>query len=857
MGHSKGKRKGKAGASGDEDDAPRKRGRTTLLKGERLKWMEKKGETYVALEEGTMRTNFFKTMAHDTCNRYGYDVDWMVVPEVDDQGELIPIEQPSLNDYSGVALIDEKACRKEIEKRMMKRMDNWFRNHFKDPTKQETISEVMALLEGINSQAGAVSGKKKKPKKPRKESKIDIYWTEKYEELKPAFDKSEEIRAEEIAKRLEAEKEKEVAEGALAEKALAGDIGRASGSNTSGDTETAGSGSPNVVPESEPGSVNLVSEDSTATTATSPIDSKQEAKNVLKRRTAWVRAAYEAETSAYKASLEKMVEEKYEAAEKKLKEESDSAEQVAADGQRLQARGVQGDFEPNGPADGYIGAWKSAGVLSKLVEAVSQRQGMKTILLMVGPLAEHGGRIGVKTVHSRPDSGLVHESWDKADAAGFAATTSSLVGWADCLYSHDERYRRGSAGERVKNGEIIPIDPTGESVSESTGQDPAMVDGTIFSGSVPGSSKMSGLVSMPQQTREAYGQQNLFGDTLEGSASGSPWGASDVDLDASLFSGILGEVMDASQINWVPPVQQGLDAESYAWGSHEIAAPRPYEGPEGGFDQWNLPINPPTPVPANMAPFGLNWSEPDPSRSSIGGALGVNSDGAHGWGYPGAGQMTSVPITSFSAVSTASVPTSTLAASLPAMTPVSTPAISFPVLTVSRFPLSVEDPIPALNVVSAAGTNVEIPSSNVPSTADAVIAGPEGALEGVMNTVPSLETGAAPTADSRNVRFALPAEHAEVGMTPSVSSIQVIAVGEPVEASCEVPEVPATVAEDETPTGTAPGRPGARSRRGRGGKASGGGKRKTAEAEIDSGMPEEPKPKHPKKSVEPSARVTR
>ncbi|KAJ7587051.1 hypothetical protein C8J56DRAFT_890955 [Mycena floridula] len=387
-------------------------GRRNALQGEKFRWRASLDSEFLACEDGNARGEFYTRTTHDELHRYGGATTRYFQAEM--SGERFPFE-------IGTGLDDQR-----------QKVVNWYTHRHEKSAKKDAVSAVGEMLNGLNGEAKATVS----VKKPRLKLALDVYWKIKYDSvLCFGFEAEEAVRQAEIAKK----KAEEALAAAEAAKSGSGDL---SGSIAPAVLDPSGSG----IAVSDPEADDEASPDDTTATATShgTAAKKKQKPNqtLLARRTAYVKAAWLAETEEFRKELEDSLRLEHEAEMKKYEEELAKEEKVLEDGKRLGERVIQGEYEKNGPADGYRSAWgKGASVIPVVTKVISQRQGMKSLLFLVGPLASKGGEIHVKSSHSR-SGGRVSKSWPEWDPGTYALLVASLKKYGLACYDPNEIDRR-------------------------------------------------------------------------------------------------------------------------------------------------------------------------------------------------------------------------------------------------------------------------------------------------------------------------------------------------------------------------------------------------------------------------------
>ncbi|KAK7052712.1 hypothetical protein R3P38DRAFT_2763051 [Favolaschia claudopus] len=163
-----------------------------------------------------------------------------------------------------------------------------------------------------------------------------------------------------------------------------------------------------------------------------------------------IRECWEAESEAFKAEVTESLEKEHKAA--------------------MEAYAVASAAEAPTTPEEYNIALNNAGYyLQPFADAIAERFGMNVAVLLCGPVADRGGNIEMRSVHSGMSGGLVPRIWSDYDRAGFDACQRSFVNFSHECFS-EEQCRARSLTEKTPTapssgamGDGIPADASSSS----------------------------------------------------------------------------------------------------------------------------------------------------------------------------------------------------------------------------------------------------------------------------------------------------------------------------------------------------------------------------------------------------------
>ncbi|KAA1479018.1 hypothetical protein DENSPDRAFT_886350 [Dentipellis sp. KUC8613] len=89
---------------------------------------------------------------------------------------------------------------------------------------------------------------------------------------------------------------------------------------------------------------------------------------------------------------------------------------------------------PREPADYQRAILFANSQLQPLVDSAAERYGMVATLLLVGPVPDNGGDIGVFAIHSGKTEGLLRQRWNDFDKNGFSSAASSIARFTQVVF---------------------------------------------------------------------------------------------------------------------------------------------------------------------------------------------------------------------------------------------------------------------------------------------------------------------------------------------------------------------------------------------------------------------------------------
>ncbi|KAK6992520.1 hypothetical protein R3P38DRAFT_3225587 [Favolaschia claudopus] len=153
-------------------------------------------------------------------------------------------------------------------------------------------------------------------------------------------------------------------------------------------------------------------------------------------RNAVTKECWERESESFKAEVREALEKEYEAAKA--------------------AHAIATAAEAPKTAEEYNVALNNAGYyLQPFADAVHERFGMNVAILLCGPIADRGGSIEVRSIHSGTTKGLVPRIWSDYDRGGFDAAQRSFVAFTHECFT-DEECRARSLGNVGNDAESEP-----------------------------------------------------------------------------------------------------------------------------------------------------------------------------------------------------------------------------------------------------------------------------------------------------------------------------------------------------------------------------------------------------------------
>ncbi|OJT01848.1 hypothetical protein TRAPUB_7680 [Trametes pubescens] len=128
---------------------------------------------------------------------------------------------------------------------------------------------------------------------------------------------------------------------------------------------------------------------------------------------------YEAESPEFKAKLLVDAEEEY---QQRMSEHQSSTARPSI---------------PSTPEEYHSELQAASHWLPTFAEHISRRLGMNVSIFLAGPIGEHGGDPGVRSVHAGATQGLVPKLWPEFDESAFAIATKSMAKHARACYSSE------------------------------------------------------------------------------------------------------------------------------------------------------------------------------------------------------------------------------------------------------------------------------------------------------------------------------------------------------------------------------------------------------------------------------------
>ncbi|KAK7056150.1 hypothetical protein R3P38DRAFT_3170826 [Favolaschia claudopus] len=128
---------------------------------------------------------------------------------------------------------------------------------------------------------------------------------------------------------------------------------------------------------------------------------------------------WEAESDEFKAEVKQALEKEYEA--------SKAAHAIAVAAEA-----------PKKPEEYSIALNNAAYYLQPFADAVRERFGMNVAILLCGPIADRGGTIEMRSIHSGTTNGLVPRIWSDYDRGGFDAAQRSFVNFSHECFTEEE-----------------------------------------------------------------------------------------------------------------------------------------------------------------------------------------------------------------------------------------------------------------------------------------------------------------------------------------------------------------------------------------------------------------------------------
>ncbi|KAJ7127926.1 hypothetical protein C8R44DRAFT_733329 [Mycena epipterygia] len=167
-------------------------------------------------------------------------------------------------------------------------------------------------------------------------------------------------------------------------------------------------------------------------------------------RNAVTKEAWEGETAAFQQEVLAAMESEYQAAKE------------------THERAVSGEM-PKLPAEYNVALNNAIHYVQPFADAMRTRFGMNIAILMCGPVADRGGRIEVRSVHSGMSNGLVPRIWSDFDRAGFDGAQRSFIDFSHQCFTEAECRARSLKGW-TEDSHV----PETEDAAAATAQEDAM-----------------------------------------------------------------------------------------------------------------------------------------------------------------------------------------------------------------------------------------------------------------------------------------------------------------------------------------------------------------------------------------------
>ncbi|KAJ7446062.1 hypothetical protein FB451DRAFT_1412422 [Mycena latifolia] len=148
---------------------------------------------------------------------------------------------------------------------------------------------------------------------------------------------------------------------------------------------------------------------------------------IIKIRNQVTKEAWNGESEPFKAEVRAAIEQEH---------------KVATEAYSLVVSGAA----PTTAAEYDIALNNAAYYLQPFADAIHERFGMNVAILMCGPIADRGGRIEVRSVHSGMSNGLVPQIWSDFDRAGFNGAQRSFVDFSQQCFTEEECRARSLNG---------------------------------------------------------------------------------------------------------------------------------------------------------------------------------------------------------------------------------------------------------------------------------------------------------------------------------------------------------------------------------------------------------------------------
>ncbi|KAJ7029961.1 hypothetical protein C8F04DRAFT_1187135 [Mycena alexandri] len=179
---------------------------------------------------------------------------------------------------------------------------------------------------------------------------------------------------------------------------------------------------------------------------------------IIKVRNAVTKEAWLSETEEFKAEVRSAL---------------DAAHSVA-----LEAYGMATSGEvPTTPHEYDVALNNAAYYLQPFVDAAAERFGMNVVFLMCGPVANRGGRIEVRSVHSGMLNGLVPRIWSDFDRAGFDGAQRSFIDFTHHCFTEAQCRARALDGMAMAAEDLNHMSAAGGLSSRGDGDGDAEAGG--------------------------------------------------------------------------------------------------------------------------------------------------------------------------------------------------------------------------------------------------------------------------------------------------------------------------------------------------------------------------------------------
>ncbi|KAJ7713870.1 hypothetical protein B0H16DRAFT_1809240 [Mycena metata] len=151
-------------------------------------------------------------------------------------------------------------------------------------------------------------------------------------------------------------------------------------------------------------------------------------------RTMVTKEAWWAETQEFREEVELALAKEYETARK--------AYEMAVSGET-----------PTTPEEFSVALNNAGYYIQPFADAIHDRFGMNVVVMLCGPIPDHGGRIEVRSVHSGTTNGLVPRIWSDFDRGGFDIAQRSFVDFTHHCFTDEECRSRALSGNVGAEGD--------------------------------------------------------------------------------------------------------------------------------------------------------------------------------------------------------------------------------------------------------------------------------------------------------------------------------------------------------------------------------------------------------------------